>query len=66
MDRVVDTGMRAYYDARAEEYDEWWRDAGLWMRRPRPGWDDEVDQLIAFLVALEPVRVLDVAAARHS
>jgi len=58
---IVDEEMRAYYDARAEEYDEWWRDAGKWMVRPRPGWDDEVDQLIAFVAALPPVRVLDVA-----
>jgi SAM-dependent methyltransferase len=61
MDRVVDTGMREYYDARADEYDEWWHDAGLWMRRVRPGWDDEVALLIDCLTALGPARVLDVA-----
>jgi ubiquinone/menaquinone biosynthesis C-methylase UbiE len=50
--------MKAYYDARAPEYDDWWRGTGLFEERDRPGWEDEVEELVA---ALPPVRTLDVA-----
>jgi ubiquinone/menaquinone biosynthesis C-methylase UbiE len=53
--------MRAYYDARAAEYDDWWETAGLHAARERPGWDGEVQDLIAVLRALPPRRTLDVA-----
>ena len=53
--------MKAYYDRRAPEYDDWWRGAGLFAERDRPGWDDEVTALHAALTALEPARTLDVA-----
>jgi len=58
---VVDEGMRAYYEQRAEEYDDWWRGEGVFARRERPGWDDEVVTVLAALEALDPARVLDVA-----
>jgi ubiquinone/menaquinone biosynthesis C-methylase UbiE len=54
-------GMRAYYDRRAEEYDDWWHGTGLFVRRERPGWHEEVDELVATLRALPPARTLDVA-----
>jgi SAM-dependent methyltransferase len=59
--RVIDDDMRAYYDQRAAEYDDWWLGAGLFEQRDRPGWADEVQELVAVLAALPPARVLDVA-----
>jgi demethylmenaquinone methyltransferase/2-methoxy-6-polyprenyl-1,4-benzoquinol methylase len=53
--------MRAYYDARAGEYDSWWLGTGLFADRDRPGWDEDREALRAALAALDPVRVLDVA-----
>ena len=53
--------MRAYYDRRAGEYDDWWLGRGLYAERERPGWAEEVDRLIAVLAGLPPARVLDVA-----
>jgi demethylmenaquinone methyltransferase/2-methoxy-6-polyprenyl-1,4-benzoquinol methylase len=58
---VVDGAMRAYYDRRAREYDDWWLGSGLFAARERPGWDAEVAQLIELLHSLTPARVLDVA-----
>jgi ubiquinone/menaquinone biosynthesis C-methylase UbiE len=52
---------KLYYDRRAAEYDDWWLGTGLFAERDRPGWDDEVEQLVATIAALEPCRVLDVA-----
>jgi ubiquinone/menaquinone biosynthesis C-methylase UbiE len=53
--------VKAYYDRRAPEYDDWWRGAGLFAERDRPGWEDEVAALQAALTALGPARTLDVA-----
>jgi demethylmenaquinone methyltransferase/2-methoxy-6-polyprenyl-1,4-benzoquinol methylase len=53
--------MRAYYDRRAGEYDDWWLGRGLYAERDRPGWADEVDHLTAVVASLPPARVLDVA-----
>ena len=61
MARVVDDGMRAYYEQRAPEYDDWWLGLGRFAELDRPGWHDEVEQLIGVLAALPPARVLDVA-----
>jgi len=58
---VIDERMRAYYDRRALEYDDWWTGARLYAERERPGWDDEVAQLIDTLRALPAKRTLDVA-----
>lgn len=52
---------KAYYEKRAPEYDDWWNGTGLFAERDRPGWDDEVAQLIAVVEALEPKRTLEVA-----
>jgi ubiquinone/menaquinone biosynthesis C-methylase UbiE len=59
--RVVDEDMRRYYDRRAREYDDWWLGRGLFEGRPRPGWADEVDELISVIGGLSPARTLDVA-----
>jgi SAM-dependent methyltransferase len=59
--RIVDVRMRAYYDQRAREYDDWWLGTGQFARRERPGWGREVGELTGVIAALEPARVLDVA-----
>jgi ubiquinone/menaquinone biosynthesis C-methylase UbiE len=53
--------VKTYYDRRAPEYDEWYRDAGRFAERERPGWEQEVDALGLALAALRPARTLDVA-----
>jgi SAM-dependent methyltransferase len=53
--------MRAYYDRRAAEFDDWWLGAGRFAERDRPGWEEEVERLLALIAGLEPARVLDVA-----
>jgi ubiquinone/menaquinone biosynthesis C-methylase UbiE len=58
---VVDPEMRAYYDRRAAEYDDWWLGTALFEGRVRPGWDDEVAELVAVVAGLPAGRVLDVA-----
>jgi ubiquinone/menaquinone biosynthesis C-methylase UbiE len=59
--RVVDESMRRYYDQRAHEYDDWWLGRGLFAGRPRPGWPEEVDELVSVIGSLPPARTLDVA-----
>jgi ubiquinone/menaquinone biosynthesis C-methylase UbiE len=58
---VIDAAMRAYYEQRAAEYDDWWLGRGVFARRERPGWDEEVAAVVAAVGALAPARVLDVA-----
>lgn len=53
--------MKTYYERRAAEYDEWYRGAGRFAERDRPGWDDELAALEAALASLLPARTLDVA-----
>ena len=53
--------MKAYYEARAFEYDDWWNGTGLFTARERPGWLAARDELIATLRGLPPARTLDVA-----
>ena len=53
--------MKAYYEARAPEYDDWWLGRGRFEDRERPGWDEERDALVAAIAALPPARTLDVA-----
>jgi ubiquinone/menaquinone biosynthesis C-methylase UbiE len=61
MTRVVGEDMRAYYERRAREYDDWWLGSGLFAARERPGWAEEVRELVAALESLPPMRTLDVA-----
>src|SRR4051812_24852286 len=60
-DHLVDESHRAYYEARAREYDDWWPGRGLFAARDRPGWPEEVRELERLLGALLPARTLDVA-----
>jgi demethylmenaquinone methyltransferase/2-methoxy-6-polyprenyl-1,4-benzoquinol methylase len=53
--------VKAYYHARAEEYDDWWLGLGLYAERTRPGWEQELEQLAETLRSLPPARTLDVA-----
>jgi demethylmenaquinone methyltransferase/2-methoxy-6-polyprenyl-1,4-benzoquinol methylase len=53
--------VKAYYDRRAPEYDEWYLGAGRFAERERPGWSEEVQALGLALTALPPARTLDVA-----
>ncbi len=48
--------MKAYYHARAGEYDDWWARAA----KERPGWEQELEQVAALLGRLAG-RTLDVA-----
>src|SRR6187402_439069 len=58
---VVAPEMRRYYDQRAPEYDDWWNGTGRFATRERPGWAQEVQELVALVAALPPQRWLDVA-----
>jgi SAM-dependent methyltransferase len=58
---VIGEPMRAYYDRRAAEYDDWWRGGGIFATRERPGWHDEVAAVLDAVAGLPPARVLDVA-----
>jgi len=58
---VVDDDMRRYYDQRASEYDDWWLGRGVFVGRPRPGWAEELGQLVSVIEGLPPARTLDVA-----
>lgn len=53
--------MRGYYEQRAPEYDDWWLGTGLFARRSRPGWHEDVGALCAALASLSPACTLDVA-----
>jgi ubiquinone/menaquinone biosynthesis C-methylase UbiE len=53
--------MKAYYDRRAAEYDDWLHGVGLYADRDRPGWHEELDALRAALEAMPPAHTLDVA-----
>lgn len=57
----MNPAMRRYYDVRAEEYDEWWQDAGRFTERDRSGWHEDVAALCAAVAALPPARTLDLA-----
>ena len=53
--------MKAYYDRRAPEYDDWWLGRGLYADRERPGWEEELRLLEGVIRDLPAVRTLDVA-----
>jgi len=53
--------LRAYYDRRAREYDDWWLGTGLFADRERPGWHAETEALVATIAALAPALTVDVA-----
>ena len=53
--------MKAYYDARAREYDDWYLGAGLYEERERQGWEEELTRLGETIEALPPAHTLDLA-----
>ena len=53
--------MKAYYEARAREYDDWWLGQGLHAEKRPEGWEDERDVLVQWISSLPPARTLDVA-----
>ncbi|OLE31337.1 MAG: hypothetical protein AUG43_00375 [Actinobacteria bacterium 13_1_20CM_3_68_10] len=53
--------MKAYYERRAPEYDDWWLGTGVFRKRRRPGWLEETKALTRTLGTLPPARTLDVA-----
>jgi ubiquinone/menaquinone biosynthesis C-methylase UbiE len=53
--------VRAYYEARAPEYDDWYEGTGRFAGRDRPAWRELLGELAATLGALPPARTLDVA-----
>ncbi len=65
MDRTpafaADPATSAYYDRRAAEYDEWYAGEGVFARRERPGWHDEVGQVVRLAASLPTARTLDIA-----
>ena len=56
-----DPATAAYYERRAAEYDDWYEGTGLFASRSRPGWHEEVDDLVALVRSLPAARTLDVA-----
>lgn len=53
--------MKAYYDARAREYDEWYDGLGRFDGLDRPRWNEDVRELERVVASLPPLRTLDVA-----
>jgi demethylmenaquinone methyltransferase/2-methoxy-6-polyprenyl-1,4-benzoquinol methylase len=53
--------VKAYYEARAPEYDDWWLGTGRFEERDRPGWEEEREALVTTIAGLPPARTLDVA-----
>jgi ubiquinone/menaquinone biosynthesis C-methylase UbiE len=53
--------VKAYYDRRAPEYDDWWLGRGLYADRDRPGWEEELRTLTRVIAELPTKRTLDVA-----
>jgi ubiquinone/menaquinone biosynthesis C-methylase UbiE len=53
--------VKAYYEARAREYDEWWLGQGLYAEHMPEDWYQEREQLEGWVVELPPVKTLDVA-----
>jgi ubiquinone/menaquinone biosynthesis C-methylase UbiE len=53
--------VRAYYDRRAPEYDDWYLGVGRFAGIERPGWEEELAGLLEALGRLPRARTLDVA-----
>jgi ubiquinone/menaquinone biosynthesis C-methylase UbiE len=53
--------VKAYYHARAHEYDDWWLQRGLYAQRVDPEWQDERDRALEAVGSLPAKRTLDVA-----
>jgi demethylmenaquinone methyltransferase/2-methoxy-6-polyprenyl-1,4-benzoquinol methylase len=53
--------VKAYYHARAREYDDWWLGRNLYAAKHRPGWEENRVELESWIAGLPAVRTLDVA-----
>jgi ubiquinone/menaquinone biosynthesis C-methylase UbiE len=53
--------VKAYYEARAPEYDDWWLGNGLYAESRPADWDEERTLLEGWIAELPPARTLDVA-----
>jgi ubiquinone/menaquinone biosynthesis C-methylase UbiE len=53
--------VKAYYEARAREYDDWWLGKGLYAANRPADWDGERTLLEGWIAGLAPARTLDVA-----
>jgi ubiquinone/menaquinone biosynthesis C-methylase UbiE len=53
--------VKAYYEARAREYDDWWLGQGLYAEHRPPDWGAERALLERWIAELPPKRTLDVA-----
>lgn len=56
-----DKATAAYYEQRANEYDDWYLGDGHFTARDRPGWHQEVDEVVRLVEGLPVGRTLDVA-----
>ncbi len=56
-----DAATAAYYEQRAEEYDEWYLSQGRFASLNPPAWQLEVSRLVDLVGGLPTVRTLDVA-----
>jgi len=53
--------VRAYYEARAREYDDWVYGTGIFEERHRPGWHEERTRMEHAVGSMPPARTLDIA-----
>jgi demethylmenaquinone methyltransferase/2-methoxy-6-polyprenyl-1,4-benzoquinol methylase len=53
--------VKAYYEARAGEYDDWVYGTGLFEERDRPGWHEERERMQGAVAAMAAARTLDIA-----
>jgi demethylmenaquinone methyltransferase/2-methoxy-6-polyprenyl-1,4-benzoquinol methylase len=58
--RAYSRSVRAYYEARAPEYDDWYEGTGRFAGRDRPAWRELLGELAATLAVLAPAKTLDV------
>jgi demethylmenaquinone methyltransferase/2-methoxy-6-polyprenyl-1,4-benzoquinol methylase len=58
---ATDPETGTYYEQRASEYDEWYVGQGLFSQSDRPGWEDEVEQVVHLVQGLSPARTIDIA-----
>ena len=53
--------MKAYYEARAGEYDDWVYGTGVFAERHRPGWHEERERMEQTVASMPDARTLDIA-----
>lgn len=53
--------MKAYYEARAREYDDWVYGTGLFSERERPHWHEERERMETTVAGMAAARTLDIA-----